>query len=57
MSFVALIPKNDHPRYLLEYRSISFIASMHKMISKLLALRLSKVLGFVISSCQSSFFA
>lgn len=34
---------------------MSLIGSMHKMISKLLALRLSKVLGSVISSCQSAF--
>lgn len=52
--FLALIPKIDHPHTLSKYRLISLIRSMYKIVSKLLGLRL-KVLGRVISSCQSAF--
>lgn len=54
-SILTLIPKKDHPRSPFEYRPISFIGSVDKIISKLLALRLKKVLGSVISSCQYAF--
>lgn len=54
-SFVALIPKNDNPQTISEYRPICLIGCIYKIISKLLALRLKKVLGGVISTCQSAF--
>lgn len=54
-SFIALIPKTEHPQSLLEYRPISLIGSMYKIIAKLLASRLKGVLGKVISVCQSAF--
>ena len=54
-SFIALIPKKDNPQSLSDYGPISLIVSMHKIISKLLALRVKKVLGSVISPCQTTF--
>lgn len=54
-SFLTLIPKNDHPQGLGEYRPICLIGSIYKILSKVLANRLKKVLLLVISECQSAF--
>lgn len=54
-SYFALIPKTDHPQSLSEYRPISLIESMYKILAKLLALRFKSVLGKVISRCQPTF--
>ncbi|XP_058726432.1 uncharacterized protein LOC131597777 [Vicia villosa] len=54
-SFLALIPKNNNPLGLDEYRPICLVGSIHKIISKVLAERLKKVIGKVISSSQSAF--
>jgi hypothetical protein len=54
-SFFTLIPKKDHPQDLFDYRPICLIGSLYKILSKILANRLKKVLGKLISSCQSAF--
>jgi len=48
-SFIALIPKTDHPQSLSEYGPISLIGSINKIMSKLLANRLKKALSSIIS--------
>lgn len=53
-SFIALIPKKENPQKLGDFRPISLIGSIHKIISKLLALRLKRVIGPLISKCQSA---
>lgn len=37
-SFLVLIPKKDHQQSLFEYRPISLIGSLYKIIAKLLTL-------------------
>lgn len=54
-SFVTLIPKVENPVQLKDYRPISLISSMYKILAKLLARRLSPVLQKVISESQSAF--
>ncbi|GAU44256.1 hypothetical protein TSUD_400020 [Trifolium subterraneum] len=54
-SFLTLIPKKDHPQNLSYYRPISLIDCVYKVLSKVLASRLKKVLGKLISKCQSAF--
>ncbi|GLU09187.1 hypothetical protein SLE2022_260600 [Rubroshorea leprosula] len=54
-SFLVLIPKKDNPQSLGDYRPISLISSMYKIVSKILANRLSKVLDLVISPNQTAF--
>jgi hypothetical protein len=54
-SFIALIPKKDHLQNLSDYRPISLIGCIYKVLSKVLASRLKKVLGKLISNCQSAF--
>lgn len=56
-SFIALNPKRDNPQKVSDYRSISFIGVIHKLISKLLAARLKKVIGSLISPTRSTFIA
>ncbi|PNX82415.1 cysteine-rich receptor-like protein kinase, partial [Trifolium pratense] len=54
-SFLALIPKKDHPQQLSDYRPICLIDMLYKILSKLLATRLKNIMGKLISPCQSAF--
>ncbi|XP_058733672.1 uncharacterized protein LOC131605316 [Vicia villosa] len=54
-SFLTLIPKNSNPLGLNEYRPICLVGCIYKVISKILASRLKKVLSSVVSECQSAF--
>lgn len=56
-SFIALIPKRDNPQKVSDFRPISLIGVVHKLISKLLAARLKRVIGSLISTSQSAFIA
>lgn len=53
--FVALIPKINNPQCLSKFRSISFLGSLYKIISKMLACRLKRVLDPIMSCNQSAF--
>ncbi|CAI8609841.1 unnamed protein product [Vicia faba] len=54
-SFIALIPKVENPQVLGDCRPISLVESLSKIIAKLLANRLKKVVGELISSSQMTF--
>ncbi|GKU97686.1 hypothetical protein SLEP1_g10796 [Rubroshorea leprosula] len=54
-SFIVLIPKKENPQGLGEFRPISLIGCRYKIISKILANRLSKVLPSIINLNQSAF--
>ncbi|GKV41862.1 hypothetical protein SLEP1_g49342 [Rubroshorea leprosula] len=54
-SFIVLIPKKDNPQGIEDYRPISLIGIMYKIIAKLLANRLRKVLPKVIGEQQMAF--
>lgn len=54
-SFVTLIPKKDNPNSFLDYRPISLINSLYKVLSKVLANRMKQVLPTVIDKAQSAF--
>ena len=54
-SFLALIPKVADPQFLNDYRPISLIGCMYKIVAKLLAKRLKKVLPTIINETQSAF--
>lgn len=53
--FVALIPKKAALESLTNYRPISLIGSVYKMLSKVLSIRLQRVLGEVIGDSQYAF--
>ncbi|MFS7991078.1 putative RNA-directed DNA polymerase [Helianthus anomalus] len=54
-SFIALIPKIRDPSDLNDFRPISLVGAINKVISKVLANRLKKVIASVISENQSAF--
>ncbi|GKF96247.1 RNA-directed DNA polymerase, eukaryota, partial [Tanacetum coccineum] len=54
-SFVALIPKSNDPKLVSDYRPISLIGSIYKVVTKVLANRLSMVISDIISDVQSAF--
>ncbi|KAK2421774.1 hypothetical protein QL285_032366 [Trifolium repens] len=54
-TFIALIPKVDNPLKLNDFRPISLVGSMYKILAKVLANRLRQVVGSVVSEVQSTF--
>ncbi|CAM8938136.1 unnamed protein product [Rhodiola kirilowii] len=56
-TFLALIPKSASPQCFDDFRPISLVNSMYKILSKCLAKRLSSILPQLISPNQSSFIA
>jgi len=54
-SFIALIPKVADPHLLNDYRPISLIGCMYKIVAKLLAKRMKKVMPSIIDEAQSAF--
>ncbi|GJV15365.1 RNA-directed DNA polymerase, eukaryota [Tanacetum coccineum] len=53
-SFIALIPKTLNPKSVGEYRPISLIGSIYKIVTKILANRLSTVIADIISNIQTA---
>ncbi|GKA48742.1 RNA-directed DNA polymerase, eukaryota [Tanacetum coccineum] len=54
-SFIALVPKIDDPLSLNDFRPISLIGCQYKIIAKVLANRLAKVISSVVSEVQMAF--
>ncbi|GKU90517.1 hypothetical protein SLEP1_g4505 [Rubroshorea leprosula] len=54
-SFIVLIPKTENPQRIEEYRPISLIGVMYKVVAKLLASCLCKVLHKIIGEQQIAF--
>jgi len=54
-SFLCLIPKVENPQQPGEFRPISLVGCLYKIISKAFSLRLKKVIGKIIDARQSAF--
>lgn len=54
-SFIALIPKVQDPQSLNQYRPISLIGSIYKIVAKLLGRRLKRVMPDIIDERQTAF--
>uniref|UniRef100_A0A2N9F7Q3 Reverse transcriptase domain-containing protein n=1 Tax=Fagus sylvatica TaxID=28930 RepID=A0A2N9F7Q3_FAGSY len=54
-TFVSLIPKKHGADEIKDFRPISLVGGMYKTIAKILAIRLSSVLGKIISPSQNAF--
>ncbi|CAJ2663648.1 unnamed protein product [Trifolium pratense] len=54
-TFIALIPKVDSPQRLNDFRPISLVGCLYKILAKVLANRLRLVIGSVISEAQTAF--
>ncbi|WJX24305.1 hypothetical protein P8452_13428 [Trifolium repens] len=53
--FLTLIPKVKSPQVIGDFRPISLLGCLYKMVAKILASRLAKVMGGVIPITQSAF--
>ncbi|KAK0607568.1 hypothetical protein LWI29_016836 [Acer saccharum] len=56
-TFITLIPKCGHPETVRDFRPISLVSSMYKILAKVLANRLKKVMDSVIGENQMAFVA
>jgi len=54
-TFISLIPKVECPQRLNDFRPISMVGSLYKVLSKVLSNRLRRVMSSVISETQSAF--
>ena len=54
-TFISLIPKKPSAMEVKDFRPISLVGSVYKIISKVLANRLSLVFAKVVSSSQNAF--
>jgi hypothetical protein len=54
-AFYILLPKNDTPTMMSQFRPISLIHSFAKLVSKILAARLQPRMDELVSPCQSAF--
>ncbi|GJY42770.1 RNA-directed DNA polymerase, eukaryota [Tanacetum coccineum] len=54
-SFIALVPKIQDPLHLNDFRSISLIGCQYKVIAKVLANRLLKVINSIVSEVQTAY--
>ena len=54
-TFIALIPKVESPQKLNDFQPISLVGSLYKILAKLLANRLQRVLAKVVSETQNAF--
>jgi hypothetical protein len=53
--FITLIPKTTSPHLLSDFRPISLLGSLYKLLAKVLARRMGKVMDHIISKNQSAF--
>lgn len=53
--FISLIPKVPCPQEVVDFRPISLIGSVYKLVSKVLAKRLQKIMPGIISDNQFAF--
>lgn len=56
-TFIVFVPKKEGALDLKDFRPISLVGSLYKLIAKLLANRLKKVVGQVVNKAQSAFVA
>jgi len=54
-TFIALIPKVNSPQRFNDFRPISLVGCLYKVLAKVLANRLQNVIGRVVSGTQSAF--
>ena len=54
-SFIALVPKVRDPTSLEQFRPISLVGMLYKIIAKVLSCRMKKVLPLVVDECQAAF--
>ena len=56
-TFLVLVPKKEGVDDLKDFRLISLVGGLYKLLAKVLANRLKKVVGFLVSHFQHAFMA
>ena len=54
-SYVKLVPKNAHPTKFMEFRPISLIHGVYKIVGKLLSSRIRPIMTTIIGPHQTAF--
>lgn len=54
-TFLVMIIKKSNPKHINDFRCISLVGCIYKLLSKVLAKQLSKVLNQITSECQHAF--
>ena len=54
-SFITLVPKVNNPMALSDFKPISLIGSMYKILAKILVARFKKIIHVVVGEVQSAF--
>lgn len=54
-SFIALVPKTENPQSFNDFKPISLISSIYKILSKVLAFRIKFTIPVVVGEIQSAF--
>ncbi|XP_021984670.1 uncharacterized protein LOC110880455 [Helianthus annuus] len=54
-SFISLIPKTNNPQVISNFRPINLIGCISKVVTKILASRLKKVMDFLVSDVQTTY--
>ena len=55
VAYIALIPKIENPTHFKDFRPISMVGCIYKIIAKLMAKRLQRIMGSLIGPLQSSY--
>ena len=54
-TFLVLIPKNEGAEYIKDFRPIRLVGSLYKLLAKVLANRLKKVMSSLVNVAQNAF--
>lgn len=54
-TFIVLVPKKDDVKEFIDFRPISLVSSLNKIIAKDLSLRMINMMGELVSDAQGAF--
>lgn len=55
VTFLVLTPKNEEVKELMDFKPISLVSGLYKLIAKVLVNKLKKMVGSIVSNSQNAF--